>query len=367
VAVGTDDEKFHAVPPEDLREDTDGVAEPELRLRLDVVLPHDDRVPPQPVEVFPALRVGDLSAHRGGARALDAVDQQQRAPVRRRQTRGAGEDLGVGVAEVEGRRDLAEGARGLDVVDGTCPYVKFPQAMAERLSREGYHIVVVGDANHAEIKGVVSYCEGPVTVVKPGQPAPDFKAKKVAVLAQTTCIGADFERVVGTLALKHMEVRAVNTICNDTDERQADARALAAEVDAVVVVGGKNSANTRHLAEICKAIQPRTWHVETEAELLRIAQESVNNARKHSHADNLWVTCVVQPPNAFLAVEDDGRGMQQRRKDSFGLQIMRERAERLGARLSITDRPGGGTRVEVTLGRLPSGDTSDEHEVAERT
>ena len=67
---------------------------------------------------------------------------------------------------------------------------------------------------------------------------------------------------------------------------------------------------------------------ETEAELLRIAQESVNNARKHSHANNLWVTCVVQPPNALLVVEDDGRGMQQRRKDSFGLQIMRERAGR---------------------------------------
>jgi 4-hydroxy-3-methylbut-2-enyl diphosphate reductase len=157
--------------------------------------------------------------------------------------------------------------RGLEVVDGTCPYVKFPQAMAERLSREGYHIVVVGDADHAEIRGVVSYCEGPVTVVRPGSPVPGFKAKKVAVLAQTTCIGADFERVVGALALRHMEVRAVNTICNDTDERQADARALAAEVDAVVVVGGKNSANTRHLAEICRAIQPRTWHVETEEEL----------------------------------------------------------------------------------------------------
>jgi 4-hydroxy-3-methylbut-2-en-1-yl diphosphate reductase len=59
----------------------------------------------------------------------------------------------------------------------------------------------------------------------------------------------------------------VNTICNDTEERQADARALAREVDAVVVVGGKNSANTRHLAEICREIQPRTWHVETEDEL----------------------------------------------------------------------------------------------------
>lgn len=158
-------------------------------------------------------------------------------------------------------------ARGLEVVDGTCPYVKYPQAMAQRLSKEGYHLVIVGDANHAEVKGVVSYAVGPCTVVKPGGPIPEIKDKKVAVVAQTTCIGADFERVVGALALRHKEVRAVNTICGDTEERQADARHLAAEVDAVVVVGGKNSANTRHLAEICREIQPRTWHVETEAEL----------------------------------------------------------------------------------------------------
>ncbi len=158
-------------------------------------------------------------------------------------------------------------ARGLEVVDGTCPYVKYPQAIAQRLSAEGYHVVIVGDADHAEIKGVVSYSEGPCTVVKPGSPVPEIKAKKVAVIAQTTCIGAEFERVVGILALRHKEVRAVNTICNDTEERQEDARSLAREVDAIVVVGGKNSANTRHLAEICRALQPRTWHVETEDEL----------------------------------------------------------------------------------------------------
>ncbi len=158
-------------------------------------------------------------------------------------------------------------ARGLQVVDGTCPYVKYPQAMAHRLSREGYHVVIVGDASHAELKGVVSYSEGACTVVKPGGPIPPIAARKVAVIAQTTCIGADFERVVGALALRHKEVRAVNTICADTDERQGDARQLAREVDAVVVVGGKNSANTRHLAEICRAIQPRTWHVETKDEL----------------------------------------------------------------------------------------------------
>src|SRR5512133_277812 len=158
-------------------------------------------------------------------------------------------------------------ARPLTLVDGTCPYVQYPQAMAQRMAREGYHVVIVGDANHAEVKGVVSYCEGPCTVVKPGAEIPVIKAKKVAVLAQTTCIGADFQRVVAALALSHREVRVVNTICSDTEERQQDARALAREVDAVVVVGGKNSANTRHLAEICREIQPRTWHVETEAEL----------------------------------------------------------------------------------------------------
>jgi 4-hydroxy-3-methylbut-2-enyl diphosphate reductase len=158
-------------------------------------------------------------------------------------------------------------ARGIEVVDGTCPYVKYPQTIARRLSRDGYHIVVVGDANHAEVKGVVSYAEGPFTVVKPGGPIPEIPDRKVAVVAQTTCIGAEFERVVGALALRHKEVRAVNTICADTDERQDDARKLAGEVDAVVVVGGKNSANTRHLAEICRGIQPRTWHVETKDEL----------------------------------------------------------------------------------------------------
>jgi len=215
--------------------------------------------------------------HRGPVVTLGPIIHNPQAVARFREkgvgTVGAISEIGDGttvVVRTHGAvREEIEAAeeRGLDVVDGTCPYVKYPQAVAQRLSREGYHVVIVGDANHAEIKGVVSYAEGPCTVVKPGGPVPEIDAKKVAVIAQTTCIGADFERVVGSLAARHKEVRAVNTICNDTEERQADARSLAREVDAVVVVGGKNSANTRHLAEICREIQPRTWHVETEDEL----------------------------------------------------------------------------------------------------
>ena len=90
--------------------------------------------------------------------------------------------------------------------------------------------------------------------------------------------------------------------------------------------------------------------IEAETEFLRIAQEAVTNARRHSKAKNLWVTCRVNPPNAFLRVADDGGGLGSPRIDSYGLDIMRERAQRLGAQLNIRDRVGGGTVVELVLG-----------------
>jgi signal transduction histidine kinase len=95
---------------------------------------------------------------------------------------------------------------------------------------------------------------------------------------------------------------------------------------------------------------PQRLSSESEAELLRIAQESMTNARKHASATNLWVACHVDPPYALLRVEDDGRGLGSRRADSFGLEIMRERAGRIGGRLIVGDRPAGGTFVEVVVG-----------------
>jgi signal transduction histidine kinase len=97
---------------------------------------------------------------------------------------------------------------------------------------------------------------------------------------------------------------------------------------------------------------PQRLSSESEAELLRIAQESITNARKHANANNLWVACHVDPPYAFLRIEDDGRGLGPRRADSFGLDIMRERADRIGGRLIVGERPAGGTFVEVVVGSL---------------
>jgi signal transduction histidine kinase len=95
---------------------------------------------------------------------------------------------------------------------------------------------------------------------------------------------------------------------------------------------------------------PDRLRLDVEEQLLRIVQEAITNARKHSGASNLWVNCHVRPPHAEIVIEDDGNGVgQNRRTDSFGLSVMQERAERIGAGLTIGERVGGGTRVSVAL------------------
>jgi len=106
---------------------------------------------------------------------------------------------------------------------------------------------------------------------------------------------------------------------------------------------------------------PQRLRTEAEAELMRIAQEAITNVRKHSGAQNLWVTVRTAPPSALLRIEDDGLGLGPGRADSYGMEIMRERADRLGAGLSVSPRDGGGTVVEVSMGTLrsPSGAATD--------
>ena len=99
---------------------------------------------------------------------------------------------------------------------------------------------------------------------------------------------------------------------------------------------------------------PQRLRTDAEAELMRIAQEAITNVRKHSGAQNLWVTVRTAPPSALLRIEDDGLGLGPGRADSYGMDIMRERAARLGAGLSVATRQGGGTVVEVALGTLRS-------------
>ena len=161
-------------------------------------------------------------------------------------------------------------AQDTSIIDATCPYVATPQQDVEKMSREGYSIVIFGDKNHPEIKGVVSYAEKSedAFIVLDVAELDNLPLKsKVAVVAQTTRKPEDFIKITSALILKHKEVRVFNTICNATFENQDAAADLASKADVMVVIGGKHSSNTKQLHSICKNYCDDSYLIENESEL----------------------------------------------------------------------------------------------------
>lgn len=158
--------------------------------------------------------------------------------------------------------------RGLDVLDATCPYVKKVHNAAERLVREGYQLIVVGESGHPEVEGIMGHAGDDAHVVSvPGDLDAIDLSRKVGVVVQTTQTPGALADVVTELSKRTMDLRVINTICSATQERQDSAAELARRVDAMIVVGGKNSGNTRRLAEICTAACPKTHHIEDASEI----------------------------------------------------------------------------------------------------
>ncbi|NPB07123.1 MAG: 4-hydroxy-3-methylbut-2-enyl diphosphate reductase [Aquificae bacterium] len=160
---------------------------------------------------------------------------------------------------------------GYELVDATCPYVKAVHEAVCRLAKEGYFVVIVGEKNHPEVVGTLGYlkaCNGKGEVVESKEDLERVTVyERVGVVAQTTQNEAFFKEVVGELALWVKELKVINTICNATSLRQESVRELAPRVDVMIIVGGKNSGNTRRLYHIARSLNPRTYHVETEEEL----------------------------------------------------------------------------------------------------
>lgn len=156
-----------------------------------------------------------------------------------------------------------------EVIDATCPYVTKPQEICEKMSKEGYEIVIFGDADHPEVKGVASYAIRGAHVVQRVEELEKIKIKgqKVAVVSQTTRKINEFLEITHYLQSRYKEVRVFNTICNATFENQDAAKELAQEADVVVVIGGKNSSNTKQLHSICKEYCPDSFLVEDENDL----------------------------------------------------------------------------------------------------
>ena len=161
-------------------------------------------------------------------------------------------------------------AQDTKIIDATCPYVTTPQQDVEKMSKEGYSIVIFGDKDHPEIKGVVSYArnEKDAFIVLDAEELEGLPLKsKVAVVAQTTRKPEDFLKITSALILKHKEVRVFNTICNATFENQDAAAELAARADIMIVIGGKHSSNTKQLHSICKNYCDDSYLIENEDEL----------------------------------------------------------------------------------------------------
>ena len=165
--------------------------------------------------------------------------------------------------------ELAEAVnKKLEIVDATCPFVKKAQEHVKSLSQSGYGVVVVGDADHPEVQGIVSYGGVKVFVVGSGDEVKKLpKMSKIGVVAQTTQSYENLKNAVTECLLRGGEIRVFNTICDATAVRQEEAKELAKQVDCMLVVGGLNSANTRRLSEVCKELQRRTYHIETAAEI----------------------------------------------------------------------------------------------------
>jgi 4-hydroxy-3-methylbut-2-enyl diphosphate reductase len=167
--------------------------------------------------------------------------------------------------------DEAKG-RGLDVIDATCPYVRAIHDKVSGMHEAGFQVIVFGDEGHTEVVGIVGWTEGQAIVIRNRDDLENLSlARKVGIVAQTTKNLHEYESIVKRLVERclaaSLELRVHNTICSATAERQDAVLELASSVDAVLVVGGRNSANTARLAEICRSKSVPTYHIETAREI----------------------------------------------------------------------------------------------------
>jgi len=156
------------------------------------------------------------------------------------------------------------------IVDATCPFVKNAQKIARRLSREGLRLIIIGDKGHPEVQALKSFAGDGASVISGKTGAKRLKPSggRIGVIAQTTQSVENFLEVVSELLRKGFdEIRIFNTICRDANMRQESARRCCEKNDLVIVVGGKNSANTRRLYEICRGMGREARHVETGGEI----------------------------------------------------------------------------------------------------
>ena len=155
---------------------------------------------------------------------------------------------------------------GLTCVDATCPFVKRIHRIVEAESARGKRIVIIGNDGHPEVEGIKGWCNLPATVLEGTEEAQNFTSdpeEKICIVSQTTFNYNKFKDLVEIFVKKGYDISVVNTICNATEERQTEAQEIAAKAEAMIVIGGTHSSNTRKLYEICKNECENTHFIQT--------------------------------------------------------------------------------------------------------
>ncbi|MFQ5796058.1 MAG: 4-hydroxy-3-methylbut-2-enyl diphosphate reductase [Candidatus Bipolaricaulia bacterium] len=161
--------------------------------------------------------------------------------------------------------------KGYRLVDTTCPIVSKAQREAHRLIDEGFQMILYGEADHKEVRGVLGWAQGKAIAIMDPKADVPIPRRKVALISQTTKGPESFIHFISEFLTHNMdrinEVRIVNTTCPETNERYAAAQELATRADLLIVIGGKHSANTRKLAETCRKTGVETYHIESADEI----------------------------------------------------------------------------------------------------
>ncbi len=156
--------------------------------------------------------------------------------------------------------------QGVNLVDATCPFVKKIHRIARKEEANGRHILIIGNAKHPEVEGIRGWCEKPAYVVESLEEAENFAlpmGEKLCIVSQTTFNYNKFEDIVEIISKKGYDIIVLNTICSATEERQTEAREIASDVDAMIVIGGSHSSNTQKLFEICKKECENTYYIQS--------------------------------------------------------------------------------------------------------
>lgn len=188
---------------------------------------------------------------------------------------------------------------GYEIIDTTCPFVKKAQHYAKLLRDEGYQVIILGDREHPEVKGLMSYAGRGAVVVR-GSRDLEKVGPRVGIVVQTTQQVEALKELLSAVVEKAKDIKVYNTICNSTALRLKEAETMSRAVDAMVVVGGRNSANTTQLANRCRALSVPTYHIETPSD---IKPEWFASARK------IGVTAGASTPDWII------KDVQRRIKD----------------------------------------------------